>query len=239
MIYYILWGVSFIGLILGVFWLNLLFFKENKRVKLKGFAKVSIIIPAHNEEGTIERTIDSLLKLNYPKNRMEIIVVNDESTDNTAGVAERFKHVKLINNRHRGVGKASAVNCGLKYAIGEFVAIVDADSEVSRNSLRNALKHFSSGKVGSVITPIKVLKSKNIYNHLQRIEYSFTAMIRELMSRINTLYYSHRFIITRTYTYNISLLCTYSERFYKTVTSNKYGVTSCPSVSTSRYIKSA
>ena len=191
MIYYILWGVSFIGLILGVFWLNLLFFKENKRVKLKGFAKVSIIIPAHNEEGTIERTIDSLLKLNYPKNRMEIIVVNDESTDNTAGVAERFKHVKLINNRHRGVGKASAVNCGLKYAIGEFVAIVDADSEVSRNSLRNALKHFSSGKVGSVITPIKVLKSKNIYNHLQRIEYSFTAMIRELMSRVNTLYYSH------------------------------------------------
>ena len=191
MIYYILWGVSFIGLILGIFWINLLFFKESKRIKLKELPYVSIIIPAYNEENTIERTINSLLNLNYPKNKLEIIVVNDESRDNTSKVVMKFNNVKLINNKHRGIGKASAVNKGIRYAKGEFIAIVDADSEVSKDSLKKVLEHFSDNKVGGVITPIKVLESKNVYKGLQRIEYTFTAMIRELMSRINTLYYSH------------------------------------------------
>ncbi len=191
MIYYILWIVSFIGLILGIFWINLLFFKESKRIKLREFPYVSIIVPAHNEENTIENTIKSLLKLDYPKNKLEIIVVNDESKDNTYKVVSKFKNIKLINNKHNGIGKASAVNKGLMHAKGEFVAIVDADSEVSRDSLKKVLEHFSSNKVGGVITPIKVIESKNVYRGLQRIEYTFTAIIRELMSRINTLYYSH------------------------------------------------
>ena len=78
MIYFILWGVSFVGLILGVFWLNLLFFEKGKRIKLEYFPYVSIIVPAYNEEKTISRTINSILKLDYPKNKLEILVVNDE-----------------------------------------------------------------------------------------------------------------------------------------------------------------
>jgi len=191
MIYYFLWGVSLIGLVLGLFWLNLLFFKESKRIKLKEFPYVSIIVPVYNEESTVGNTIKSLLNLNYPKNKIEIIVVNDESKDKTVSIVQKFRQVRLVNNKHEGIGKASAVNKGLSFAKGEFVAIVDADSEVSKNSLRNVLEYFSSKKVGGVITPIKVLESKNLYNRLQKIEYTFTAVIRELMSRINTLYSSH------------------------------------------------
>lgn len=191
MIYYVLWGVSFIGLMLGIFWLNLLFFKESKRIKLKKLPYVSVIVPAHNEEDSIERTIKSLLNLDYPKNKLEIIVVNDESKDNTVNVIKKFKNIKLINNKHKGIGKASAVNKGISIAKGEFIAIVDADSGVSRNSLKNALTYFSGEKVGGVITPIKVIEVKNLYRGLQKIEYTFTAMIRELMSRVNTLYSSH------------------------------------------------
>tara|TARA_Y100000034_G_scaffold101914_1_gene126500 strand:+ start:1 stop:1221 length:1221 start_codon:yes stop_codon:yes gene_type:complete len=191
MIYYVLWGVSFIGLILGVFWLNLLFFKEGKRVRLKKLPFVSVIVPAYNEEKTIEKTIKSLLNLNYPRNKLEIIVVSDESTDNTVNIVKKFKRIKLINNKHKGIGKASAVNAGIRVAKGEFFGILDADSEVSKNSLRVALTYFSSEKVGGVITPIKIVNIKNLYRGLQRIEYTFTALIRELMSRINTLYYSH------------------------------------------------
>jgi len=191
MIYYVLWGVSFIGLILGVFWLNLLFFKEGKRVKLDELPFVSMIVPAYNEEKTIERTIRSLLNLDYPKNKLEIIVVNDESKDNTADVVKKFKNVKLINNKHKGTGKASAVNAGIKAARGEFFGVLDADSEVGKNSLKLALTYFSSKKVGCVITPVKVVETRNLYRGLQKIEYTFTALIRELMSRIDTLYYSH------------------------------------------------
>ncbi|MBL7147907.1 MAG: glycosyltransferase [Nanoarchaeota archaeon] len=191
MIYYTLWVISFIGLILGIFWIQLLFFKEGKRIKLKELPFVSIIVPAYNEEKTIEKTIRSLLNLNYPKNKLEIIVVNDESKDNTAGVVKGFKNVKLINNKHKGIGKASAVNAGLRVARGEFFSVLDADSEISKDSLKIVLEHFYNKKVGCVITPVKVLKRRNIYNWLQRIEYTFTVMIRELMTRINTLYYSH------------------------------------------------
>jgi len=191
MIYYVLWGVSFIGLILGVFWLNLLFFKEGKRINLKSFPYVSIIVAAHNEEKNISRTINSLLALNYPKNKLEIIVVNDESTDNTINIVKKFKQVKLINNKHKGIGKASAVNAGIRISKGEFFGVLDADSEVDKDSLKTVLTYFSNEKVGCVITPITVIEAKNLYRGLQKIEYAFTAMIRELMSRINTLYYSH------------------------------------------------
>ena len=53
------------------------------------------------------------------------------------------------------------------------------------------MEYFVNKNVGSVITPIKILKRRNLYNWLQQIEYTFTVVIRELMSRINTLYYSH------------------------------------------------
>jgi len=191
LIYYTLWTISFVGLILGVFWLNLLFFKESKRVKLNKLPNVSVIVPAHNEQDSIERTIKSLLKLDYPKNKLEIIVVDDESTDNTANIVKKFKQVRLIYNKHKGVGKASAVNAGIKSAKGEFFGVLDADSEVDKDALKTVLTYFTNEKVGCVITPIKVIEVKNLYRGLQKIEYTFTAMIRELMSRINTLYYSH------------------------------------------------
>src|SRR3989344_5860747 len=191
MIYFILWGVSFIGLILGVFWLNLLFFEEGKRIRLEYFPYVSIIVPAYNEEKTISRTISSILRLDYPKNKLEILVVNDESTDNTIKIVKKFRQVKLINNKHKGVGKASAVNAGIRVAKGEFFGVLDADSEVDTKALKTVLTYFSSEKVGCVITPISVIEVKNLYRGIQKIEYAFTAMIRELMSRMNTLYYSH------------------------------------------------
>lgn len=189
--YYFLWGVSFVGLVLGVFWLNLLFFDEGRKIRMKYFPTVSIIIAAYNEEKTIERTIKSVLSLDYPKDKLELIVVNDESTDNTIKFVSKYKDIKLINNKHKGVGKASAVNAGLAVAKGDFFGVLDADSEVSRDSLREVMSCFSNNRVGAVITPIKVVEVKNIYRGLQKIEYAFTAMIRELMSRVNTLYYSH------------------------------------------------
>ncbi len=191
MIYYVLWGVSFVGLILGVFWLNLLFFKEGKRIKIKKFPYISVIIAAYNEEETIEKTIQSVLNLDYPKDKLEIIVVNDESTDNTFDIIKKFKQVILINNKHKGIGKSSAVNAGIRIAKGEFFGVLDADSEVGKNSLRNILTYFSSKKVGCVITPIKIMEIESVYGILQKIEYTFTAMIRELMSRLDTLFYSH------------------------------------------------
>lgn len=134
--------VYFIGLYFVIFWLVIYFTEDSKEKKiqpLKKFPKVSVIIPAYNEEKKILVSIKSLLRLNYPKNKLEIIVVNDGSTDNTRKVVEDFiktskKNIILINQTNKG--KGVALNKGIKVSTGEYVACLDADSRVLQDSLK-------------------------------------------------------------------------------------------------------
>ena len=111
-----LWISSFFALVISIFWLQVMLLNEEKTKITTKFPSVSILIPAYNEGKTITKTIKSVLNLDYPKDKLEIIVINDSSTDNTADMVKKFKEVKLIYNKHRGAGKASALNMGLKYA---------------------------------------------------------------------------------------------------------------------------
>jgi len=184
----ILWISSFFALLISIFWLQVIYFKDKKLRNNNKFPKVSIIIPAHNEEKNILRTINSVLNLDYPKDRLEIIVVDDSSTDNTSNVVKKYRQVKLVYNKHKGLGKASALNQGLKYVTGEFFAVLDADSEVDKNSLKKIIPYFDNPKTGSVISSIKIRNPKNIYHHIQRLEYILATFIRKLMSKIDTLH---------------------------------------------------
>lgn len=184
----ILWISSFFALLISLFWIQVMYFKEEKnKIKIK-FPKVSLLIPAYNEEKTISKTIKSVLNLDYPRDKLEIIVIDDSSTDNTFNIVKKFKEVKLIYNKHKGVGKASALNKGLKYATGELLAVIDADSEVERNSLKNIINYFDDEKTGSVISSIKIRNPRNIYEHIQRLEYILATFVRKLMSKIDTLH---------------------------------------------------
>lgn len=88
---------------------------------------VSIIIPVYNAEKTLEKTLNSLINQTY-KN-LEIILVNDGSTDNSREICENYQkknvHIKLINKENEGPGKARET--GLKYANGNYISFVDAD----------------------------------------------------------------------------------------------------------------
>ena len=183
-----LWISSFFALVISLFWLQVMFLNEEKTKITIKFPSVSILIPAYNEEKTITKTIKSVLNLDYPKDKLEIIVINDSSTDNTANMVKKFKEVKLIYNKHRGAGKASALNTGLKYANGELFAVIDADSEIEKYSLKNLISYFEDNKTGSVISSIKIRNPKNIYHHIQRLEYILATFIRKLMSKIDTLH---------------------------------------------------
>jgi cellulose synthase/poly-beta-1,6-N-acetylglucosamine synthase-like glycosyltransferase len=159
-----------------------------RKYRLKKFPLVSIIVPAYNEERTISATIKSILNLNYPKNKLEIIVVNDGSTDNSLKMVNKFRKVGvMIINKENG-GKASALNVGLKYAKGGFVGCVDADSRVSRNSLKYIMGNFRDKETAAVVSSIKVDKPKKFIEKLQWFEYLFSLLIKRLMSSLNTLY---------------------------------------------------
>lgn len=94
---------------------------------------VSILIPAHNEENVIERLLQRMTELAYPQDKLQIIVIDDASSDRTGQIAEEYsKRCKHITVLHRGKedggrGKASALNFGLKHATGEIVLCFDAD----------------------------------------------------------------------------------------------------------------
>lgn len=103
---------------------------------------VSILIPAHNEEIVIERTLESLCALDYSAHRIEIIVVNDGSTDATAELVTEFSRrdsrVRLFNvpEEESAQGKAHALNLGLKETRHEIIAVYDADNTPEPESLR-------------------------------------------------------------------------------------------------------
>ena len=186
MIELVLWAVSFLSLFLSIFWINVMYSKQKERISAFSEYKISFLVPALNEEKTIARTLQSLINADYP--HKEIIVINDGSTDKTSEVVRRFKNVILLQNQHRGTGKASALNKGLAYATGQLIAVVDADSEIDKQALKKMVPYFKIKKIGAVISTIKVKTTKNLYEKLQRIEYILATFSRTLMSKIDTLH---------------------------------------------------
>ncbi|MEM3399759.1 MAG: glycosyltransferase family 2 protein [Candidatus Micrarchaeia archaeon] len=147
---------------------------------------LSVIIPAHNEEKRIGRCINSLLETDYP---MEIIVVDDGSTDRTAGVVAGYSNVgaRLIKLR-KNMGKAHALNEGIKVAKGELIAVLDADSFVSKDAPQHMLGYFEDQKVAAVIPTLKVAEPTTAIQKLQWFEYISVALPKKLLSLLDSIY---------------------------------------------------
>lgn len=123
---------------------------------------VSIIIPARNEEKVIGRLLQRLAELKYPKSKLEVIVVNDQSEDRTGDIAEFYasKNPNLIRVVHRkvgGMGKAHALNEGLQHVVGEIVGFLDADYVPQKDIFEKMLPHFLDSDVGAVQGRVFVL----------------------------------------------------------------------------------
>ncbi|HEX2960763.1 MAG TPA: glycosyltransferase [Ignavibacteriales bacterium] len=141
------------------------------------FPFVSIIVPVYNEGKVLENSVKSLLELDYPN--YEIIIVNDGSTDNTKEVAEELVgvhkgrvesvRVSLINKPNGG--KSKALNAGIQYSKADFVLCMDGDSQLSTNTLKYGIKHFTDPSIGAVAGNVKVLNRKKILTDLQALEY--------------------------------------------------------------------
>jgi len=133
---------------------------------------VSVIVPAHNEEKAIERTIQSLIKQEYP--RKEIIVVDDGSTDRTYEIAQKFAKkglIKLVHREKASGKKARAVNFGIIYSRGDIIVTVDADTLLEPSSLSELIKPFRDQRIGAVSGNIRVLNRVNLLTRLQAYEY--------------------------------------------------------------------
>jgi cellulose synthase/poly-beta-1,6-N-acetylglucosamine synthase-like glycosyltransferase len=129
--------------------------------------KVSIIVPTYNEAALIESKLDDIARQDYPRELMEVIVVDSASADGTPEKVEEWARrnpgLKLVLVREPArKGKAFALNNALRYASGEVVAITDADSKwASRDTLSNAVSWLGDPSVGAV-TCLKLPAGKGV-----------------------------------------------------------------------------
>ena len=165
--------------------------KKKDDYSLKGLAEqgtgnlyVSIIIPTYNEEKVIQRKLENTVNLLDPKEKMEIIVVDDGSTDRTLGIARRFnrnlkKKIKIIASI-KNKGKPTALNKACKAARGEIIVVTDADVFISKNSLTALLSNFSNQRIGAVCGRETIENPNN--NFVTGIEYQYRNLFH--MSRV-------------------------------------------------------
>lgn len=113
--------------------------------------RVTILIAAYNEEECIAATLENKLDLDYPSDRLEIIVVSDESQDRTDAIVQSFadRGVTLLRQSPRA-GKTSALNLAIPFAQGELIVFSDANSIYARDALQHLVDNFADKNVGYV-----------------------------------------------------------------------------------------
>jgi cellulose synthase/poly-beta-1,6-N-acetylglucosamine synthase-like glycosyltransferase len=132
---------------------------------------VTVLVPAYNEEAAIVQTVQAALACDYPK--LEVLVVNDGSTDRTAELVNanfsRDPRVRLISQPNRG--KPAALNHGLAEATGEVIVSIDGDTIVDPEAIPRLVRHFADPKVGAVAGNVKVMNRNRWLTRWQALEY--------------------------------------------------------------------
>ncbi|MDE2212926.1 MAG: glycosyltransferase family 2 protein [Patescibacteria group bacterium] len=182
----------FLGLYFEVF-LLITFFEKRPTVKTVArplrYPSVSIIVPCWNEERTLAGTLKSLLSLEYPKDKLSIIVVNDGSTDSTLAIAEQFAsnpQVHVLSKKNGG--KYTALNTGIEHSKSELVGCLDADSFVVPDALIESVKKFEENpKTMAVVPAMKVNRPRNLLELMQAVEYTFGIFYRKMFDNISAI----------------------------------------------------
>ncbi len=151
---------------------------------------VAIIVPCWNEEHTITATVESLLALEYPSEKLSIVLVDDGSADGTPRAMARFaKHKQIILVRKENGGKHTALNAGMKMVPNaELIGCLDADSFVESDALREIVSCFSEPEVMAATAAMLVHEPKTLLERMQYAEYIFGITVRHILSTINGLY---------------------------------------------------
>ncbi len=196
------WIVYFIGLYFSIFWLYVIFDryhifsaeqKSSGSKKPSRYPLVSVIVPAFNAAVTIRECLVSVISLDYPRDKLEVIVVNDGSTDGTASIvaelmADGKTSIRLVNQEN--LGKGAALNNAIKECKGEFFACLDSDSFVQPEALQRMLFVFEqNGEDLAIVTPaMKVFRPKKLLQKFQHVEYLIALLFNRILSHFDALY---------------------------------------------------
>lgn len=157
-----IWGLLFLNIVLSIggYIYIMGMYRTDGHQPILEYPMVTVMVPAHNESIVLRKTMEALLKFDYPKDLYEIIVVNDNSTDDSAQVLKTIQRknpsarIIIINTDHvaGGKGKSNALNIALSMASGSVIAIYDADNTPEKQALKILVENLmSDDKLGAVI----------------------------------------------------------------------------------------
>lgn len=193
---YFVYGVTFLSMYVQIFFL-VTFFEKRKKIEyrkgvinLDEYPTVSVAVPCWNEELTVEKTMHSLLALDYPKDKLTIIAIDDGSSDNTWEVLQKFKdypNVKLIKKENGG--KHTAVNYAIENSDAEFISCLDADSYVDSQALKRIITYFQRDPKTMAVAPaILIDKPKTSIQIIQKIEYEWAVFLKKMLALVGGIY---------------------------------------------------
>ncbi|OGI71835.1 hypothetical protein A3J61_01800 [Candidatus Nomurabacteria bacterium RIFCSPHIGHO2_02_FULL_38_15] len=187
--------LSFLSLYVQIYFL-VVFLERRKDIivrrqpiKLNNYPAVTITVPAYNEGSSVTKTVDSLLALDYPKEKLFLILVDDGSTDNTFEFMQAYEsnpQIKIFKKANGG--KFSAQNLGLEHCTTGFVGCLDSDSLVHPEALKRIMTYFLNQEVMAVAPTIVTWQAKNIVQKAQKIDYELQIYVKKMLSFVNAIH---------------------------------------------------
>lgn len=170
----ILLGLAYVALISSYCyaWTKI---ESHSIIEPQGKVKVSIIIAARNEEETISNCLNSILKQSYSRENMEVIIIDDHSTDATNKKVQVFCEkqdiFRLITLSSLAItGKKQAISAGINIASGELIITTDADCIMGTNWLSAIVRFYKQTKAKMIVAPVSFFGEKSIFEKMQSLE---------------------------------------------------------------------
>lgn len=167
--------------------------KNRKQKRVLEPPTFSVVVPAHNEEKTIIRNLNSIFENDYSKKHLQVVFVDDGSTDKTLKLVREFKkrhkYKNLVIVTQKNQGKANALNNGLiNYATGELVMCLDADSYIQQDALSKAARYFRNKEVVALASNVKIMPRNELLNTIQMYEYLICYQMKRAQTVFNIEY---------------------------------------------------
>jgi cellulose synthase/poly-beta-1,6-N-acetylglucosamine synthase-like glycosyltransferase len=187
---FVLLAYTWAGYPLLLWLLRTFFTREIARMPQQDAPKVSMIIAARNEEAKIAAKLVDCVNLDYPPDRLEIVVVSDNSTDKTDEIVKDFAardaRIHLLAG-HGALGKSGAQNLAVLSASGDLLFFTDADTRTRPDTLKLLMENFTDPQVGLVTADVYLGQPGNAVAEGQGMYWRFELFLRKLESELGIL----------------------------------------------------
>jgi cellulose synthase/poly-beta-1,6-N-acetylglucosamine synthase-like glycosyltransferase len=162
--------------------------REQSREETVTTPAVTVLVTVHNEQARIRECLDNILSLDYPREKLDVLVASDGSSDETDSIVAEYASrapVRLL--RLARVGKSAAQNAAVAQCRSEIVALADADSKFEREYLRNLILPFSEPSVGCVTAELHIRRRRGAIAEGQGWYWGYELRLRQLESALGIL----------------------------------------------------